>query len=335
MSIVYVTQQRSKVSKRGERLIVSKDGEAIQEIGVGTIEQVHIMGRGIQVTTPALMMLARHNVEVVYLTQNGRFQAAVNGPLHKHGQLRVSQARLGEAVAFSVAKRIVAGKLANQRTLLEQFKGQNLNEVRMAVNGISGMIKRVHTADNRELLLGTEGQGAAAYFGGFRALLKGEWGFDKRAYYPPPDPINALLSFGYTLLLNDVRAALRTIGLDPYLGVFHVIDYGRPSLALDLMEEWRPIIVDAMVLGVVNRGYIKGEEFQLVSNAYHKSPGVRLIDGARKRFLRAYEQRVNEVALYQPTGKRETFRRIFHLQAQAFAQTILSSGKVQYQPYVG
>jgi CRISPR-associated protein Cas1 len=335
MSIVYITEQRSKVSKRGERMIVSKNGKVIEEIAVGTVEQVHIMGRGIHVTTPALIMLAQHNVELVYLTQNGRFQAAVNGPLHKHGQLRLKQARLGERVALSIAKQIVRGKLANQRALLQLLQAANPDEALNGIKGIELMARRIGSVTDRETLLGLEGQGAVVYWRGFRALLKGEWGFDRRAYYPPPDPINALLSFGYTLLANDVRAAVRTIGLDPYLGVFHVVDYGRPSLALDMMEEWRPIIVDAMVLGLVNQGVIQPHEFKLVSNGYHKSPGVYLVDEARKRFLRAYALRVNELAVYPPTGKKEKFRRMFHLQAQALARSVLSGGKVTYQAYVG
>ena len=196
------------------------------------------------------------------------------------------------------------------------------------------MIKRVSAARNRDTLLGLEGQGAVSYWKGFRAVLKGQWGFDKRAYYPPPDPINAMLSFGYTLLLTDVKAAVRAAGLDPYLGVFHVVDYGRPSLALDLEEEWRAVIVDAMVLRLVNSGQIKPHDFEYVSKNGQPS-GVRLLSEPRKLFLRAYQERVNQRALYPPSNQIETFRRMFLLQAQALARVVLAEGKIAYKPYTG
>lgn len=337
MSVVYITEQGARVKKSGGRLIVTKKGKVVEEIPLMKVDQVRILGQGVTLTTPALAALAARNVDVVYLTQRGRFLARVNGKESKHGNLRFKQARLVDQPqrCFELAKQIVAGKLINQRALLNELASSAPDEIAAAISGINAMGKRVKGAPDRDTLLGLEGQGAVSYWKGFRALLKGQWGFDRRAYYPPPDPINALLSFGYTLLLNDIQGALRTVGLDPYLGVFHVIDYGRPSLALDLEEEWRAIIVDPMVLGLVNRGQIRPSDFELVSKNNGQKPGVYLQEKARQRFLQAYQQRTHQFALYPPIGKQETFRRMFLLQAQAFARVVLADGTIEYKPYTG
>lgn len=337
MSVVYITEQGATVQKRGGRLIVTKKGETVEEIPLMKIDQLRVLGQGVTLTTPALAALAARNVDVVYMTQRGRFLARVNGKESKHGNLRFRQARLVDQPprCLQLAKQVVAGKLVNQRALLNQLASHAPNEIAAAISGINAMAKRVPAAPDRDTLLGLEGQGAVSYWKGFRALLKGQWGFDRRAYYPPPDPINALLSFGYTLLLNDIQGALRSIGLDPYLGIFHVIDYGRPSLALDLEEEWRAVIVDPMVLGLVNSGKIRPTDFELASKMNGNKPGVYLQKEARQRFLHAYQLRIHERAMYPPIGKQETFRRMFLLQAQAFARVVLADGTIPYQPYVG
>ncbi|HBY96648.1 MAG TPA: CRISPR-associated endonuclease Cas1 [Chloroflexi bacterium] len=334
MATVYLTEQGTVLSKQGERLIISKDGRIVSEIPLLKVEQVQIRGRGITVTTPALVALAARRIDVVYLTQRGRFLARVNGGGTKHGELRLKQARLIDdpARTLVLARQIVAGKLANQRALLDRVRRAAPAQVTQALAGIHAMAARVGTARDLDTLRGFEGQAAVAYWSGFRALLRGTWGFEKRAYHPPPDPINALLSFGYTLLLIEIHGAVQTIGLEPHLGVLHALDYGRPSLALDLEEEWRPIIVDAMVLGLINRGEIAAEEFERTDE---EGPDVFLRDEGRKTFLRAYESRVNERAPYSQTGNAETFRRMFLLQAQAFARAVLEPGVPVYQPYTG
>jgi len=215
------------------------------------------------------------------------------------------------------------------------------------------MAARVETARTLDELRGLEGQAAKDYFSLLRRLLRppaqgGAWGFERRTYYPPSDPINALLSFGYTLLLNDLITACQLVGLDPYLGFFHAIDYGRPSMALDLEEEFRPVIVDSIVLAAVNRQVVGLRDFEAVKWKGRDSanddeptegagpttaePGgsgagaqraVYLAAAARGRFIALYEARVNEQAEYALTGERTPYRRIFELQAQQMARVIL------------
>ena len=183
----------------------------------------------------------------------------------------------------------------------------------------------------------------------FRRLLKPPvdghgWGFERRAYYPPPDPINAVLSFTYSLLLRDVVTACELIGLDPYLGFFHVIDYGRPSMALDLMEEFRPIVADSVVLEAVNRPFIGLQDFEAVdlSEAEEERPpdqepkastqAVYLAKDGREKIIHMYETRVNEQVFASPDGDRTSYRHIFQLQAQKMARFVLGEAHF-YEPF--
>ena len=202
-------------------------------------------------------------------------------------------------------------------------------------------------AANLDDLRGHEGIAAKEYFGLLRRLLKlpadgQSWNFNRREYYPPPDPINALLSFGYTLLLNDLIASCQLSGLDPDLGFFHSIDYNKPSMALDLEEEFRPIIVDSIVLAAINHGLLRLKDFEI--GAPRRKPDdaaqqaeagapepvrpVYLKDEPRKKFISLYEARVNEQIFYPPTGESLSYRKIFQLQAYQMGKVIL--GEVPY-----
>jgi CRISPR-associated protein Cas1 len=180
------------------------------------------------------------------------------------------------------------------------------------------------------------------------------WGFDRRAYYPPPDPINAMLSFGYTLLLNDLIAACQLAGLDPCLGFFHAIDYNKPAMALDLEEEFRPILVDTLILTAANRPLFRLQDFEVSQpGANHKQEDdedevvtdkgsdtqpqkrvnpIHLTEAARKRFISLYEGRVQEQIFYPPTQEKTSYRRIFELQAYQMARLILGESD-QYPPF--
>jgi len=174
---------------------------------------------------------------------------------------------------------------------------------------------------------GYEGAAAAAYFGAWQLALPKIWGFDGRAFYPPPDPINALLSFGYTLALNDVLAAVQFTGLDPYLGTFHVIEAGRPSLALDLLEEFRPLIVDRLVLELVQTGQITRSQFERPTQ---KPEAVYLNAAGRALVVDRYEALMQRLARL-PTGEETPLRRIVLLQAQAVARVV----RGEQERYVG
>jgi CRISPR-associated protein Cas1 len=211
------------------------------------------------------------------------------------------------------------------------------------------MAKRVTTAQDLDQLRGMEGQAAKEYFGLMRRLLRppaegGSWQFDRRAYYPPPDPVNAVLSFTYSLVLRDMTTACELIGLDPYLGFFHAIDYGRPSMALDLMEEFRPIVADSIVLEAVNRPYLTLADFEQVDLTEKESErdeneaprasvhAVYLAASGRETIIAMYENRVNDESMYRYRDQQVSYRYIFQLQAQAMARLILGEAS-EYVPF--
>lgn len=335
MTSVYVKEQGAMVRKRGERLVVSKKGKIIEEFPITQVEQVVVMGN-VQMTTQLMASLVQRGVDVVFLSTYGKYKFRPVGDGSKHVALRRKQLQALSAgrLAMPVAKVIVAGKIHNQRVILQRqarrtANGQKQGDVYLrdrslfdrSLVGMKQMQPGAAQADTLNALRGYEGKAAAYYFGAIRSLLDREWGFQRREYYPPPDPFNALLSFAYSLLLKDVRAAIELVGLDVYMGFFHEVQAGRPSLALDLMEEWRPLIADALCLELVNRGSIQPQTFVRTSNP--RRP-VELGEAGVARVLKAYGSRLSS-RLYHPLagpGGETTLGQAIVLQARRMAWLI-------------
>ncbi len=328
MATLYLSEPGTALQKDGERLVVTRDDQLVEAIPLVKVDQVVVMGRGVRVTTPALFALAGRGIDLVYLAgKSGRFVARLRGEDTGFARLRFQQALLVADVgrSLALAREFVRGKLHNQRVLvLRHAGGEPWGQ--SAAEGIARMMERIDAAPDVDVLRGLEGQGAAQYFGAYRRLLRQDLGFARRAYYPPPDPVNALLSFGYTLLLQRILGAVGIVGLDPYLGVFHVLDYGRPSLALDLEEEFRPIVVDSLVLDLVNHHAVTAADFATV-----KDGGVQLGDAGRGRFLKTFEGRLAAALAYPPTGETTTFLRCLELQARQAARYVLGQ-QARYHP---
>ena len=220
-----------------------------------------------------------------------------------------------------------------------------------ALSGLHEMLVGAANAGDADSLRGYEGKAAAWYWPAFKLVLDNPMGFDKRIYFPSPDPINALLSFGYALLQKDITAAVQLVGLDPYLGFFHTVQYGRPSLALDLMEEFRPVIVDRLVLRLVNWGAIRERDFVAGPGdratpereplrplagrppTRAQSRPISLTDAAVKRVIQAYEEVVNTPVLHPRLNERTPFRRCMTVQVQQLAR-VLKGEEPDYEPFV-
>ena len=308
MTSVYVKEQGAMVRKRGERLVVSKQGETIEEFPMNQVSQVVLMGN-VQITTQTMVALVQRQVDVAFLSSYGKFRP--------------------------VARAIVDAKIHNQRVVLQRQarrlaeggrsggavfpRDQGLFD--RSLQGMLQMQRQAQQADNLDSLRGYEGKAAAFYFEAIRSLLDRAWGFARRDYYPAPDPFNALLSFVYSLLLKDVRAAVQLVGLDVYVGFFHVPDPGRPSLALDLMEEWRPLVADALCLELINRGSLVPDRFVQTGNS--RRP-VELGEEGVTRVLEAYGSRLGSRiyhALAGPGGE-TTLQQAIVLQARLMARVI-------------
>ena len=191
---------------------------------------------------------------------------------------------------------------------------------------MEALLPKLHTATTLDQLMGYEGSAAAAYYRVLRTLLKTDLGFERRQAHPPTDPVNALLSLGYTLLYNQMFAAVNIVGLDPYQGFFHQRKHGHAALASDLIEEWRAIIVDSVVLTVINRREIKLQDFQ------RSEHGPRLSKAALQRFVSRYDARVRDTVFVPAIKGKTSYRRAFELQVRQLVQ-VLSGEQATYEPF--
>ncbi len=331
MPPLYIVEQGAQVRSVARRLIVEKDGQELRSAPLDQVDEVVIVGNA-TLTTPAMKLLLFEGVDTVFLTLDGLYCGRLVGPLSKHGSLRREQyARsMQPEFALAVARACVAGKLRNTRALLMRYqRSLNLPELEQAAAQINALIARAEAAANTPSLMGVEGAGSAAYFGVFARLLKRDWGFRKRARQPPPDPVNVLLSFGYTLLAKHLEAAVCVAGLDPQIGFLHEVSYGRPSLALDLMEEFRPIVADSVALRCLNMGLIGPEDF---TPGDDPSRPIVLSEKGAKNFIREYETRLVDEFIHPALNERVTYRRCFELQARAMATAIRTGSP--YRPFV-
>jgi len=328
MPTLYVQEQGANVKKRDEQVLITKDGKTLQEIPLNKIDQVVLMGRGVQMSTALLVELIGRGIPVMLTNQRGsKHYATLTAGPSRFGALRLAQMqRVTEpAWALDLARAIVRAKLTNQVGLLGAIGGPAATAAQAQIGAAAAAL---NSAADIDAVRGYEGAGAAAYFGVWRVTFQRSWGFQGRAFYPPPDPINAMLSFGYTLLLHDVLTAVQFTGLDPYLGTFHVIEAGRPSLALDLMEEFRPLVVDRLVIELLRTGAIRREQFERPAQ---RPEAVYLDAAGRALLVERYEAHMQAPARL-PTGEQTPMRRVVLLQAQAAARVVRGE-QAQYVGY--
>ncbi len=328
MATLYVQEQGAIVRKRDNQIIITRNGTILQEIPLSKIDQIVLMGRGVQMSTALLVELLSRGIPVMLTNQHGsRHYATLTAGPSRFGALRLRQSQLvvDPGWALELARAMITAKLAAQRAVLAStgwtVAGKAIAQIEAAARQLSG-------ATTLDEVRGFEGAAAAAYFGAWRAMFQQNWSFQGRAFYPPPDPINALLSFGYTLLLHDVLTAVQFTGLDPYLGVFHAIEAGRPSLALDLMEEFRPLVVDRMVLELVSTNAIRRDQFAPAGP--ERPNAIYLTAEARRMVVNRYET-VMQTTARLADGSQTTLRRVALLQAQMVARVI----RGEQQQYVG
>lgn len=332
-AVLYVQEPGAHVGKRSEHLVIKKDGRELSKVPIAQIRQVVIFGN-VQVSTQALETLVTLEIPVVYLTGYGRFIASMQPAPKKNVRLREEQfRRFADPVeSLKLSTAVVRAKLTNQRALLmrslrdDDARGSD----EPAARDMAELLHRLDSAKDISTVLGLEGQGAALYFGEFARFLRAEppgRGFDFKARNrrPPRDPVNALLSFAYALLAKDCFAALCTVGFDPYRGFFHTGRHGRPSLALDLMEEFRAIIADSVVLTLINNRQVTPGDFLTWREA------VQLTDTGRQQFFRAYEQRMSTVVTHPVFSYKMSYARMLEVQARMLAAYV----KGELPQYIG
>ena len=320
------------------------------------IDDVAVLGE-VTMTASALHLLMERNIEVTFLGYYGQFKGRLSPPFSKNALLRAAQYRAHEDMTkrCELARRFVIGKLSNQRTMLQRYQRRQADEdMRAAGEHITVLLQQLAalslevqearqtqqsqptqllaSGENRvegtplATILGLEGAGSAAYFRFFGKFLSNQeqWPFAQRIKRPPTDPVNALLSFGYSLLTNKVADAVQLVGFDHFVGYLHSSTYGRPALALDMLEEFRPVIVDSVVLTLLNNRMLTPNDFVVEVGAY------RLKQEPRKIFFTKFEERLNEEVQHPLFGYKTTYRRCIELQVRLLAKYL--TGEIDAYP---
>lgn len=348
LGTLYLNAQYSVVKREGEALLVDIPGDKEQgterqkvRVPLIRVDEVVIFGE-VTVTASALQVLLQRRIAVHYLTRHGRSWGTLAPDPSKNAALRLAQygGHVDPVRRFGLARTFVEGKLLNMRTVLLRYErkheagtaGQAAARIKQALADLRRLTPNANVEDGDRMhglgqILGCEGNGSSAYFEAFGVLLQAPWQFDGRTRRPPRDPVNALLSFGYTILSSQVASLAALVGLDPYIGYLHSSGQGKPALALDIMEEFRPLIVDPVVVTLLNTGVLRPRDF------VEELGSVCLTDDARKRFLEKLEERFNSTIQHPYFGYRVTYRRCIELQVRLLGKAL--QGEVPgYVPFV-
>ena len=337
LNTLFVTTQGAYLSKEGETVAVKVDGEVRLQIPVHTIGGIVCFG---QVScSPYLMgFCAEKGVAISFLTEHGRFLARVQGPVSGNVLLRREQYRWADNPVYSanMARAFIIAKIANCRTVLQRALRDHADkleedDLRRAVTLLGRCLESCDREEDLDALRGIEGESAHAYFSVFDSLIvaqKDAFKFAERNRRPPLDNVNCLLSFLYTLLVHDARSALESVGLDPAVGFLHRDRPGRPSLALDLIEEFRPFLADRLALSLINLRQVQGKGFRRM-----ESGAVLMDDETRKTLLVAYQERKQEEILHPFLEEKVTVGLLMHMQALLMAR-YLRGDMDGYPPFV-
>jgi CRISPR-associated protein Cas1 len=315
---LYIKDQGATLGKSGDELTVKSRRELLQRVKLIDTSQVSVFGN-VQVTAQALGELAAAGIPLCHFSYGGWFHAVTIGMAHKNVELRMAQfaAAADPGRSLALARQFVLGKIKNCRTLLRRHLEEN--QGREVLDQLAGLMRKVESTTDAASLLGMEGMAAKEYFAGFARLLHGgeEFNIEGRNRRPPRDPVNAMLSFVYALLVKEWTLSLYAAGFDPLLGFYHRPRYGRPSLALDLTEEFRPLVADSTVLTLVNNGEVTGSSF------VRRAGAVALTDAGRRAVLAAFERRMDTLVTHPLFGYRISYRRILEVQARLLSRVLL------------
>ena len=363
MPTLYLTEEYAIVRRDSEDCLLvqiperrGKDGNQSlparkEHIPLIKIDQVVVLGE-VTLTASAMHLLLERNIEITFLSHYGQFKGRLSPPFSKNGILRLAQSRAHHDMTkrCELARSFVIGKLSNQRQRLQRYNRTHHDaEVNQSIKQLNDLLSnlttlRIHqpstmkplaTGDHRaqgtvmDTILGMEGAGSAAYFRCFGKLLSDpkRWPFSGRVKRPPTDPVNALLSFGYSLLTNRVASAVQVVGFDHFVGYLHSTFHGRPALALDLMEEFRPVIVDSVVVEILNHRMMTPADFIVELGGY------RLKQDKRTLFLSKFEEKLNQEIQHPIFEYKTNYRRCLELQARLLAKVV--TGEIdEYPPFI-
>jgi CRISPR-associated protein Cas1 len=323
---LYVQTQGAMLGKSGDRLTVKYKDEVLAERRLMDVSQVSLFGN-VMFSAQVLRELTTRGIPVCHFTYGGWFHGITSGLVHKNIELRIRQFEIAADPqrSLEIARWFISGKIRNSRTLLRRHMSDDETRI---LPSLADWRQKAERATSAETLLGLEGMAAKTYFAGFFSLLNGRHDFDvnDRNRRPPKDPVNAVLSFVYSLLVKELTVILQAVGFDPMLGFFHRPRYGRPSLALDVAEEYRPLIGDSVALMAFNNGELDHTSF------LERAGAVTLTETGRKAVIASFERRLEQEVTHPTFGYRVSYRRIMEVQARLLARTV--TGELpEYVPF--
>lgn len=340
LNTLYIATQGTYLSKDRANIVISVEGKEAGRVPIHTLGGIVCFGR-ISVSPFLMGFCGEEGVAMSFLSEHGRYLARVVGPASGNVLLRREQYRQAddEAACEGLVRSIVIGKTLNQRTVIARSlrdHGDGMeNAARTALetakSRLADIARRAEKPQSADSLRGLEGEAARSYFGVFNHMFRKDdpaFAFTGRSRRPPLDRVNAMLSFAYAMLVHDVRGALESVGLDPAVGFLHRDRPGRPSLALDLMEEFRPFFADRLVLSMINRGQVRPKDFSTMDNG-----ACRMTDDARKALLTAYQERKRDELRHGFLEETITVGLLWHVQAQLLARC-LRGDLDAYPPFV-
>ena len=328
---VYVVGQGKTVRKRGERLEVwSHDEGKINEARIREVSKVCLYG-GVEITTPATVELMQRNVPVLHFSHGGWFQGIYLGMSHKNVLLRIKQFQWAgdEEKSLSLSRKFVSAKIENCRIRLRRYD-LDAPEKMKTLESLSSLAKEAGNASSRQSLLGFEGAAASVYFSRFGSMLRvaeGTFSFEGRNKRPPRDPVNSTLSYLYGMLAKELFTTVLAAGFEPFLGFYHQPKYGRPALALDMMEEFRPVIADSVTFALFNKKELTDKDF------IRTGIGISLTPEAKRKVVASYEQRMQKEIVHPIFGYKLSYRRVLEVQARLLSR-VLSGELKEYPAFV-
>lgn len=331
--IIYLSEPGSVMKRDGGRFVVEKDDNVLAEIPLKQVEAV-VIYNGTHVTSMVCEELLENGIPMTFVDAGSKFEGRLESVLHYNIERQAVQFERYQDRDFclQVAKKIIHGKLNNSRVVLRRYNRELCNErVKQIIADMESYEEKISQSESIAQLCGYEGMFSKLYFEGLSKVVCEDFSFSGRSKRPPKDPLNSLLSFGYTLLVYEIYTSLTHKGLSPFVGFMHRLKNGHPALASDLMEEWRPLIVDSLVLKLVNGGTFKPADFELDSD----SGGVYLNREDSKEFIKRFETRLLQTNNYIQEAQRPmTFRETLQYQINALTNTLEQTNPELYNAII-
>ena len=330
LSTLYIQEQGAVLSYSQKRFLVTKKKETILDVPAIKIEQILILGQ-CSVTTPTINFCLKAGIPICFASSHGSYYGRLASPTANQVMLQQKQfiRNADPEFTLTLAKAFVSGKIHNQRSILQRRRRKvGTPELEKGISFLAEMLEKLQTSSTLDELRGYEGTSSAKYFGIFGTLLDPGFSFTKRIKFPATDPVNAMLSFGYTLLFQNIHSLVETHNLHPYCGHLHALRDGHPALVSDLMEEFRAFVVDSFVIYLINSHIIKPSDFEQKENAKCR---CLLKPEARKTFVQQFENKIRTTITHPHTGYNVDYRRCIDLQIRELVQCIRGE-RENYRP---